>query len=969
MPGNGDYEEILRETELDSAKMILRLTSELREKETELSSLRSRSFEEIQRSHKAKDAEYEALMRGHEDRIKKREQEVAQLLVEKESSLWQKYQEMLDEAISLHRGELEEERDRLRAEIVRKEEEISEQKRKLRSEMEQVFRQWQGEREAEFKAERETFIEQLKLGRELARKEAAEQMKRLEAIWEQRLLQAGEEQDARHRLETEAAARDLGEKHLAESKGLSEKLSAEFTEREKQLYATYSGWLEENKKLADRTLTERLTQIEADFSSRLSRTESLLAEAGRELARRQQDWADEKEQFRRRQEERDLELLARQKELEEEAIAAEKAVAEKAARLEEESRRALAAGRAELEAREKRLARELGARKNEFTAEMEKAEAEAAEKKKELAAEQARLQSYRTQMSEQLRRREAELAASFEEQLALHKSSLEEGLAIREKALSAKYAEVEKRSEAARKLLELRAAENAKLKNDNLFLSAQIAEREKAFESFSASERARLEGLKKKLEDSYRARTAELEAAFSAREKAAEAEFERRLASERTRFEARDLNREQAFRARQEELLAREAGFEKRFIDEVKDREARIEAGFKGIVEDLNRKLGESAEAADRALAAEKASARAELETLRARYETLLEERAAAQSSAIHSAREEAAKRAVEQAEIEKQTLREALESRAEEALSRARIMEEQARLAAKGREQALETSNLAKQELEAVNIRLEELEHEKQLLIQENINKSRDLRQVMEKDYLQKLEKVEQNYLRQMAEVVKNSGVTERSQQEDFFGKLEFLRKELTSRYQAQSADLEKAYLERERKIAASLEGTFSLKEKTLQTRYEQLERNYQSIMSGKLMEIEKDRAAAEGVARLQAELEEKNRELEAKVRTQDDKLRGLAERLESAFAERQKEMEASVRLKHSQLETDRAKLKTLLEQEQQIVVNLQKREVALQDAYTRKEAELAKEFRETRERLEKEYQRKLGESGPGGA
>jgi len=139
----GDYEEILKETELDSAKMILSLTSELREKEAELSALRSRSFEEIQRSNKAKDAEYEALLRGHEERIRKREQEVAQLLVERESALWQKYQRMLDEAVALHRGELEEERERLKAEISRKEEEISEQKRRLRSEMEQIFRQWQ----------------------------------------------------------------------------------------------------------------------------------------------------------------------------------------------------------------------------------------------------------------------------------------------------------------------------------------------------------------------------------------------------------------------------------------------------------------------------------------------------------------------------------------------------------------------------------------------------------------------------------------------------------------------------------------------------------------------------------------------------------------------------------------------------------------------------------------------------------
>ena len=72
-----DFDEILKETELDSAKMIFRLTSELKEKELELASLRSKSFEEIQRNNKAKEAEFEALSRVQEERIKKREAEIA----------------------------------------------------------------------------------------------------------------------------------------------------------------------------------------------------------------------------------------------------------------------------------------------------------------------------------------------------------------------------------------------------------------------------------------------------------------------------------------------------------------------------------------------------------------------------------------------------------------------------------------------------------------------------------------------------------------------------------------------------------------------------------------------------------------------------------------------------------------------------------------------------------------------------
>ena len=132
-----DFEDILKETELDSAKMILRLTSELREKELEVASTRSRSFDEVQRNNKAKEAEFEALMRAQEERIAKREQALARLLVEKESALWQKYQAMLDEAVIRQREEFESERALLKADIGKKEAEVAAQK-KNRSEERRV---------------------------------------------------------------------------------------------------------------------------------------------------------------------------------------------------------------------------------------------------------------------------------------------------------------------------------------------------------------------------------------------------------------------------------------------------------------------------------------------------------------------------------------------------------------------------------------------------------------------------------------------------------------------------------------------------------------------------------------------------------------------------------------------------------------------------------------------------------------
>ena len=123
MPRNiepNDFDDILKETEIDTAKMVFRLSSELKERDAEITNLRSKSFEEIQRNNKAKEAEFEALIKAQETRIKQREQEISQLLVNKESKLWSKYQQMLDSAINTHRDELEDERQRLHHELAKK---------------------------------------------------------------------------------------------------------------------------------------------------------------------------------------------------------------------------------------------------------------------------------------------------------------------------------------------------------------------------------------------------------------------------------------------------------------------------------------------------------------------------------------------------------------------------------------------------------------------------------------------------------------------------------------------------------------------------------------------------------------------------------------------------------------------------------------------------------------------------------
>ena len=203
MPRNiepNDFDDILKETEIDTAKMVFRLSSELKERDAEITNLRSKSFEEIQRNNKAKEAEFEALIKAQETRIKQREQEISQLLVNKESKLWSKYQQMLDSAINTHRDELEDERQRLHHELAKKEEQLNQQRKTLRSEMENMFKKWEGEREEQFKLERETFINELQLGRDTAKKEADEKIEHINKIWRQKLWQKGEEFKTKHQL-------------------------------------------------------------------------------------------------------------------------------------------------------------------------------------------------------------------------------------------------------------------------------------------------------------------------------------------------------------------------------------------------------------------------------------------------------------------------------------------------------------------------------------------------------------------------------------------------------------------------------------------------------------------------------------------------------------------------------------------------------------------------------------------------
>ncbi|HLD29441.1 MAG TPA: hypothetical protein VJC03_03790, partial [bacterium] len=135
------------DSELSAAKMVLRLADELRQKESEIAALRMKTMEELQSHRKAKNAELDAVSRVQEERISKRERELAGTWVRREAELWNKYQSMLESITEKHRAELEAERARFQAEMNRRDREIPEQRDRLRAEMESAYVRWEKERE------------------------------------------------------------------------------------------------------------------------------------------------------------------------------------------------------------------------------------------------------------------------------------------------------------------------------------------------------------------------------------------------------------------------------------------------------------------------------------------------------------------------------------------------------------------------------------------------------------------------------------------------------------------------------------------------------------------------------------------------------------------------------------------------------------------------------------------------------
>lgn len=891
-----DLDEILKETELDSAKMVLRLSSELREKELELAALRSKSFEEIQRNNKAKEAEFEALIQGQEAGIRKRESELARLMVETESRLWQKHQAMLEEAISRHRSEIEEERARLNEEVARKEREVLEQKKNLRLEMEELFKKWETEREADFANERRTFVEELKLGRESAQREAEERSRHLEALWKEKFSQHTAETDARHAIALEEAVNKARQERLAEMKEMSDRLNAEI----KRLYAEKESAMDRSRReteeallASERALEERRNRLETEFSAKYEKLRN--------------------------------ELDRKEKQLE-----------------------------AEFSENSAELARRLSIREKALE-----------EKEARITAEREELSGFRDQAAETIRRREAEITRVFEDRFALLKASMEESAAARElefsrrtEAAALRFGALEaQKDEAQRRAAEL-SAENDELKR-------RLGERDAELRRMEEQEHERTARLRKTFEDEFSLKTQDLIARLDAEGEEARKGLEDRLRTESDRLAAQYRIKEEGLAALRESLGAQVSEMEKKFMETLRVKERESAENAARTVAALNDRLAEARDAAARDQAALRLKAEEALSAQSAVFEAGLREKDEQNERRLREAEKRISDEAARRLEMETGKIEESFQRRVSELESRANIMEQNLASARAAREAAQAQIRKLREEIELLTVGLDRSEQEKQALIQTNLSQAKDIRLALEKEFLEKLSGVENNYLAQLAEAIKLGEAREKDLLHESFKKLSFLKDDCSARSAAQLKEMESAYLERETRLREALEDGYRLKEKSLLTRYEQMERNYEAALSEKTIQLDNDRSMAESVARLKTELEERNKELNSRIAEHDRVLEDTRRSQEAAYAAARKEMEDEHRVKSEQLEKERAKIKALLEQEQRLVSDLQKREAALQESYAAKEAAMAREFELSRKRLESEYQARLKEPG----
>jgi hypothetical protein len=587
------------------------------------------------------------------------------------------------------------------------------------------------------------------------------------------------------------------------------------------------------------------------------------------------------------------------------------------------------------------------------------------EREARVAAEREEISGFREQAAEAIRRREAELAKAFENRFALFKASAEESARASELELSRKHEEAYRQFSALGGQKDAAQARVEELVRETEELKRLLSEKDAYLRLMDEQEQERTSRLRGTFEEEFALKTQAMRAQLAAGEEAVRKNLEERLRAETASLAGQYRIKEEGLAAQRDIMNAQAAELEGKFMEALSAKESENAENIRKALAALNAQLAAARGAAAKEQAELRLRAEEAAAARSAEFEARLKEKDLQHGQQLRDRENQAFADAAHKLELKSREAQELQQRRISDLESSNHILEQNLASARLARDAGQAQTRKLKEELEFLTIGLDRIEQEKQVLIQTNLSQAKDLRLALEKEFMAKLAQIEKNYLGQLTEALHNGDDKGKNLQDEYFKKLAFIKDECAAKGAEQLKEMETTYLDRENRLRSTLEESYKLKEKALLTRYEQMERNYESALSEKAMQLDDDRSMAESVARLKVELEARNHELNSKISEHDRSLEETRSAQNASYAAARKELEDEHRVKTAQLEKERAKVKSLLEQEQQLVADLQKRESVLQESYAAKEAAMAKEFELSRKRLENEYQARLKSLG----
>ncbi|MCK5583284.1 MAG: hypothetical protein KAI33_05815, partial [Elusimicrobiales bacterium] len=411
-----------------------------------------------------------------------------------------------------------------------------------------MFKKWEGEREGQFKLERETFINELQLGRDTAKKEADEKIEHINKIWRQKLRQKEEEFKTKHQLEIEEIQGQLREDSLKQTKNLTDKLNSEFKKREQELTLVYKNWITENKNLSKEEQESRVWKVENEYKKQTLRLSEMLKEVKEELEKSESDSKKNLLTIKQHYQKKEIELETLKKEIETNQKIRETNLEERYSNRETALLSRIKIKTEDLKNKEKSLEDAYGAKIKDLSLSMEDRNKRLNEQKQKLKREEQNLKNFKNRISNILKERESELESNIEQRYLLLKQSLEESFVLKEK--------------------------NLLKKSDDLQKQSGILDEQKTsmFETIRI-----LENKNKKLDLNLFQKEEEIKN-----------EYQKKLELEEERLSRRLKIKEEALE-RQRELLINQASIlEDKFLDSLKEKEVETAKNFKQTVETLN---------------------------------------------------------------------------------------------------------------------------------------------------------------------------------------------------------------------------------------------------------------------------------------------------------------------------------------------------------------------------------------------